>query len=273
MLKTYKHGPVTLFFMGRAPLGFLLYPVYSFLVGDMLIDTGTNRAQKQFLAALKGMQIAKIVNTHHHEDHTGNNRSAQDLFGIPIYAHQSTLPFLDDPGLIDLRLYQRIVWDWPAPSKGTPIGSVIESGEYRFEVIPSPGHCEDHICLYERRKQWLFSGDLYCGASFAYLRRDENFLMILNTLKNLSMLEINTLFCSLKGAVNNGRDALIRKINNMELLRDKVMGLHGRGLPPERIRREVLGKEDSWALITGGHYSKQNTIDSILTGKRPDKIQ
>ena len=54
MLQIKNYGPVTLFYMGRSPLGFLLYPVHAFLVGDMLIDTGTNRVDKQFLSALTG---------------------------------------------------------------------------------------------------------------------------------------------------------------------------------------------------------------------------
>ena len=57
MLKISEQESVTLFYMGRSPLGFLLYPVYAFLVGDTLIDTGTNRADKEFLAALKGRKI------------------------------------------------------------------------------------------------------------------------------------------------------------------------------------------------------------------------
>lgn len=121
MLEIKETPSVNLFCMGWSPLGFLLYPVYAFLVGDTLIDTGTNRVDKEFLSALKGRAITKIVNTHHHEDHIGNNGDIQKLFGIPIYAHSSALPYLENPRLNDLRLYQRIVWDWPKKSKGTVI--------------------------------------------------------------------------------------------------------------------------------------------------------
>ena len=88
----------------------------------------------------------------------------------------------------NLRFYQRIVWDWPKRSKGTAIGSTIDAGNYRFEVIHSPGHTDDHICLYEPDKKWLFTGDLFCGTTFIYLRQDENYLQILETLKKLSRL-------------------------------------------------------------------------------------
>ena len=273
MLKVNEQESVTLFYMGRSPLGFLLYPVYAFLVGDMLIDTGTNRADKEFLAALKGRTIAKIVNTHHHEDHIGNNADIQEQIGIPIYAHQSALPYLENPRLNNLRLYQLIVWDWPKGSKGTVIGPNIESGNYHFEIINAPGHTDDHICLYEPDEKWLFTGDLFCGTTFIYLRQDENYLQILETLKKLSQLEIKIVFCNLKGAVENGRDVLLKKIARMEKLRDDVLELRDKRLSPQSIKLKVLGKEDAWNLITGGHYSKQNTIDSILSGKRPDETK
>jgi glyoxylase-like metal-dependent hydrolase (beta-lactamase superfamily II) len=258
--------------MGRSPFGFLLYPVHAFLVGDTLIDTGTNRVDKYFLSALKGRTIAKIVNTHHHEDHVGNNGDIQKLFSIPIYAHQLALPYLENPRLIDLRLYQRVVWAWPKKSKGTAIGATIATGNHHFEVINSPGHTDDHICLYEPDKKWLFTGDLFCGTTFIYLRQDENYLQILDTIKKLSQLKIETIFCNLKGVVKNGKEALLKKIEKMERLRDNVLKLRDKGFQPKVIRQKVLGKEDAWNLITGGHYSKQNTIDSIFHGKRPDRI-
>ena len=256
--------------MGRSPLGILLYPVYAFLVGDVLIDTGTNRAGKEFLEVLKDRKITGIINTHHHEDHIGNNADVQQQFGINIYAHPLTLPYLENPRLNDLRLYQRIVWDWPKPSKGEAIGASVQAGHYHLEVIHTPGHAEDHICLYEPDKKWLFTGDLFCGATFVYLRQDENYLQILESLKKLSDLEIETIFCNLKGVVKNGQGALIKKISKMERLRDDVFSLQDKGLSPQSIRQKVLGREDAWNVITGGHYSKQNTIDSILSGKRPD---
>ena len=273
MLNVKEAYSVTLFYMGRSPLGFLLYPVYAFLVGDTLIDTGTNRADKPFLSALTGRKITKIVNTHHHEDHIGNNADIQEMFQIPIYAHCSTLPYLENPRLNKLRLYQRVVWDWPRASKGTAISSTIDAGNYHFEIINAPGHTDDHICLYEPDEKWLFTGDLFCGTTFIYLRQDENYLQILETLKKLSQLEIKIIFCNLKGAVENGKDALLKKIARMEKLRDNVLLLRDKGLSPQSIKLKVLGKEDAWNLITGGHYSKQNTVDSIFYGKRPDRIK
>ena len=273
MLRVSRQGSITLFCMGRSVLGFLLYPVYAFLVDDTLIDTGTNRAEEAFLSALKGRTIRQIINTHHHEDHTGNNAEIQKRFGVPIYVHQRALAYLENPRLMDLRFYQRVVWDWPQRSRGTAIGSYIEAGSYRLEVLHAPGHTGDHICLYEPDQKWLFTGDLFCGTNFLYLRRDENYLQILDSLKKISTLDVETLFCNLKGAVSNGKEALLKKIARMEQLRDEILALNEKGLPPDKIRQKVLGNEGAMGFVTRGHYSKQNTVDSILSGTRPECIK
>lgn len=272
MLKITPHGPVTQFLMGRSPMGFLLYPVNAYLAGDTLIDTGTNRAARPFLAALEGRKIGRVVNTHHHEDHIGNNRAVAERFGAAIYAHPAALPYLENPRLNRLRLYQRVVWQWPEPCTAQPLGDTVDAGEFRFNVIPSPGHTDDHVCLHEPDRRWLFTGDLFCGTSFIYLRRDEDYLVVLDTLKKLAGLDFDTIFCSLKGAVADGKEALRRKIARMEELRDRVLALHREGLPVARIRDHVLGHDGSWNFITGGHYSKWNAVASIVHGTRPDRI-
>ncbi len=264
MLKVIYAKDILLFYMGRAPFGFLLYPVYAFLVGDTLIDTGTTHVAKEFISAIKGNEIKQIVNTHHHEDHIGNNALLQEMFGVPIYAHPLALPYLENPVSINLRPYQKIIWGLPRPSKGLAIGDRVDTGTYKFEIIHTPGHCNDHICLYERKKRWLFTGDLFCGTNFIYLRKDEDYLQILQSLKKLSELEIETIFCSLKGIVTNGKEALLRKISRMENIMETVLRMKDKGISPSEIRDKVLGREDLRWIVTGGHYSKQNTVDNIL---------
>ncbi len=38
-------------------------------------------------------------------------------------------------------------------------GDVVEVGRYRLECVGTPGHTPGHICLYDREKRVLFSGD------------------------------------------------------------------------------------------------------------------
>jgi len=264
MLKTKQSGEVTSYCMGRSIGSFVPYAVHAFLIGDTLIDTGTIHAQREFSQALEGKPITTIINTHHHEDHIGNNHFFQSRFNTAIYAPYDALSFLEHPHDIGLHLYQRFVWDWPEPSQGEPIGESITCAGHTFEVILTPGHCPDHICLYEPERKWLFTGDIFCGKIVRYLRADEDFHTILSSLKKLAELDFSILFCCLKGAVEDGKTALLDKIGYMENLMGTVMDLHARGLSPRTIRKKLLGKEDAMFYMTGGHFSKQHVIDSIL---------
>jgi hypothetical protein len=62
-------------------------------------------------------------------------------------------------------------------------------------------------------------------------------------------LDIRTIYCGLRGVVEIG---------------GKALPLHQKGVSPKEIRRRLLGFEHKMYTITGGHFSKQNAIDSIL---------
>jgi len=268
MFQVKQNGPVTVFRMGRHVAKTILYPVHAFLVDETLIDSGARHVQESFSAEMKKRRIATLINTHHHEDHIGNNRLLRDRFSVTISAHPKALPYLENPMKLKLHPYQRWIWGRPEPSKGDPVGPSLDTGHFRLDVVPTPGHCADHICLHEVSQGWLFTGDLFCGRGFKYLRADEDYSAILDSLRRLSALEFDTLFCSLLGVVKNGKAALRRKIEVMEELKARTLKLYRQGRSPRNIRQNLLGREGGMRWVTGGHYAKQNTIDSILSDVR-----
>lgn len=265
MIKVRTFGEVTDFRMGRTMGPIVPYAVHAFLVGDTLIDTGTAYARGEFLDALKGSRISAIVNTHHHEDHTGNNLAVRDAFGASIHAHEKALPFLADPEAIGLKAYQHIVWGLPEKSEGRALGSNVTIAGRTFDVIHTPGHSPDHVCLFDPETGRLFSGDLFCGRIVRYLRRDEDFFQILSSLKRLEALDVTTVFCSLKGVVEDGKEALKAKIGFMERLAADVIELNRAGYSGHRIRKKILGREDMMYYLSTAHFSKEHVIESILS--------
>jgi glyoxylase-like metal-dependent hydrolase (beta-lactamase superfamily II) len=267
MLKIRKFGPVEIFKMGKNIGPVVPYTVHSFLLDNTLIDTGTIGAGKEFIAALKTKKIERIINTHFHEDHTGNNAEIGKMFNAAIYADAESIPYIADPEKIRLKFYQKIVWEYPEPSAAEPIDDKITSGKYTFDVIPVKGHSAGHICLYEPENGWLFTGDMFCGVKNIYLRQDENFNQLLSSLEKLSGLKINTIFCALKGVVENGKNALDAKISFMRGLKKNTFELYDSGHSPSEIRKKLLGYEDRMYYLTSGHFSKQKLIISILENK------
>ena len=272
MVHVKQYGPVAVYRMGRSIGRLVLYSVHAFMIGDAMIDTGPRCVRDEFRAALNGTTIRVAVNTHHHEDHTGNNGLLQRERGARIYAPPGALPYLANPRLLRLRPYQRVVWGRPDPSNGEPVPAVVTMGRHALNAIHAPGHSHHHICLHEPREGWLFTGDLFCGRIFKYLRLDENYSLILSTLKILSELECKTIFCSLKGVVEGGGDALRSKIRFMEDLRGRVLDLHERGASPRAITRRLLGGEGFMTTVTGGHYSKLNSVLSIIHNTEPEAL-
>lgn len=73
-------------------------------------------------------------------------------------------------------------------------GEVIEAGRYRFQVISTPGHSLDHICLYEAERGWLFTGDLLVGGRDRALREGYDFWGIIASLKRIAAWPAQRLF-------------------------------------------------------------------------------
>jgi glyoxylase-like metal-dependent hydrolase (beta-lactamase superfamily II) len=87
----------------------------------------------------QGLRIAFIINTHGHSDHINGNARASTLTGAPIAAHPASpaapaVPLSDDQ---ELRV-----------------------GGLTLRIFHTPGHCDDHLVVYEPTFQLLVTGDL-----------------------------------------------------------------------------------------------------------------
>ncbi len=264
MLQQTQAGPITIFAMGRGFMGKFIFPVYCYLIDDLLIDTGAKVAQRAFRNAIDELQVALIVNTHSHEDHIGNNAMVSHFKGAKILVHAQAIPILSNPKLLRLRRYQRFAWRSPAPSQGMLIPPEIRVGSHTFKVIETPGHSPDHICLHEPQEGWLFSGDLHVAEKTLVYQPNDNFHQILASLKKLLPLNIKEIYDAHRGLISNGMDALKEKIAYMEEMQRKIEALHAQNVPLWEIVFRTLGKEDFFATLTRRHMSKLNGVKSIL---------
>jgi glyoxylase-like metal-dependent hydrolase (beta-lactamase superfamily II) len=262
-----KEGPVTSIKMTSRFLGLPLFKVHAFCVDGLLVDTGFVRGRNRFLRLFDTLRPEIVVNTHYHEDHTGNNFEIREKFGVLPLAHPKTSSYLKAPSRW-VPLYRRVLWGCPDPSETGELDSTIQTRQYYFSVIPTPGHSDDHICLYEPNERWLFSGDLYIKTQVKYLREDEDVYAILNSLKRVASLRPKKIFCAFSGPIDNPEEALQEKIEYLESLRNRVEEGVKQGLPFREMQRKLLGRVDRYRLITGGQISKKNLIQAFLKRKR-----
>ncbi len=265
-IRLKQEGPVISIRMTRRFLGISLYRVHAYFVDGLLIDTGFINGRDRFLKLCDTLHPDTVVNTHHHEDHTGNNFWITKRYGLLPLAHPKTSFYTKTP-FQWIPFYRRILWGTPLPSETRDVDSEIRTPKFRFLIIPTPGHADDHICLYEPNEGWLFSGDLFISEKVRYSREEEDVYSILNSLKKVVDLKPKKMFCAFSGIVDKPEEALHHKIDYLESLQNKVEEGVRKGLSVQEIQRKILGKGDKFCLITAGQMCKKNLINAFLKSK------
>ncbi len=266
-IKQEQWGPVRSIHMTSRILSVPVFKVHAFYVDGLLIDTGFARCRRGFLKTcdlLPGMD--RVVNTHHYEDHTGNNFWVTRRYGIVPMGHPKTTSYMESPSKW-IKFYRQMVWGTPPPSPMMKIDSEVETNHYRFLVIPTPGHSEDHLCLYEPDEGWLFSGDLFLDEEVRYTREDEDIHELLASLKRVAALEPRKMFCSFSGMVEQPKEALQKKIDFLERIREGAEEGVRQGLSLQEIQKRLLGSGDRFHFITVGQISKKHTIQAFIKRK------
>jgi ribonuclease/clavin/mitogillin len=264
MLQVTSHGSITAIRLAKTVLRRPLYTVTAFLVDGLLIDSGPPHTAGEMASWCRGQSIAHVVNTHHHEDHSGGDARLHGELGLPVSASPLTAALLADFPAI--QLYRRIVWGRPENLVVRPLGDRLETDHHTFEVIPTPGHCPDHVCLWEPHQGWLFSGDLYIHERVRYLRGDEDLDTLIDSLRQALALRPRLLICAHAGLVADACGALKRKIAYWAGLQEKARALAAAGFVPRQITDRLLGKEGRITHVSGGHISQINLIRALLAG-------
>jgi glyoxylase-like metal-dependent hydrolase (beta-lactamase superfamily II) len=270
VLKVTPYAEVTRFDLARTLGGRGRYWTTAYLVDGWLVDSGCAFTAPELARALAETPLAGIVNTHTHEDHIGaNGRLQRERPGLEIRAHPLALPVLADPRRRQpLHPYRRVMWGWPEPSRARPIcdGEQIETGHHRLQVVHTPGHSPDHICLYEPERGWLFTGDLFVGGRDRALREGYDIGAIIASLKKVAARPARRLFAGAARVRDNPAEEITAKIAHLEELGERVLALHRRGASEAEIVRALLGGPMFIELITLGHFSRRWLVRSYLGG-------
>ena len=145
MLTTTQYGQVTQIRLSRYadnPGGI----VSAYLVDSLLVDSGLAYTVEELVDFLKDKPVKTVVNTHHHEDHIAANGLLKERYGVELLAHPLAVNKINQPA--KLYPYQEEVWGYPIPSQVNAIGDTVATANFRFDVIYTPGHDRDHICLF-----------------------------------------------------------------------------------------------------------------------------
>jgi glyoxylase-like metal-dependent hydrolase (beta-lactamase superfamily II) len=106
-----------------------------------VIDPGAEVERIQAVLAEGGWQLAAIVQTHGHRDHTAGTAGLRAATGVPVLAHADDAPLF---AAENLREYGGEPF---VPDGWLRDGETIALGATEFAVIHTPGHTPGHITL------------------------------------------------------------------------------------------------------------------------------
>jgi len=160
--------------------------------GHIMVDSGWDSQESLWAlqegvkgANLKLRDITKVIITHIHPDHYGLSSKIKQICGAQVAIHridagfilprykdfadlvkrteellrQNGVPNNELPQLKEASLWMNKYVSPVAPEIMLEDGNTISNDSFEFEVLWTPGHSPGHICLYERDKRFILTGD------------------------------------------------------------------------------------------------------------------
>ncbi|MBI5061149.1 MAG: MBL fold metallo-hydrolase [Candidatus Aenigmarchaeota archaeon] len=164
-----------------------------YLIEDLLIDTGTGLSFAEMKKSVPdASKIKTIVNTHHHFDHSGGDNKFRDWTKAEIAVHASDKDALENGETLAemFNTLARVI----TVDRVLADGDILKTSNFTFRVVLTPGHTPGSICLYDKNKKVLISGDtLFSDAIGRTDLPGGNSDEMKNSLQKLSKLDINYL--------------------------------------------------------------------------------
>jgi glyoxylase-like metal-dependent hydrolase (beta-lactamase superfamily II)/predicted DCC family thiol-disulfide oxidoreductase YuxK len=262
------------------------------LYDGVAIDPGSPKMRRSLARHLRRVKqkITRVVATHAHEEHVGNLNWLSDSTGALIYVSEMTARFLTP--------FKKLPWVRAAiigqpPNLKRPyhlLGETVETESGYLQVIPTPGHCDDHIVLYDPKEKVLLAGDAFMGSYFATPNPDVDSRKWLVSLERLMELDIEILveghghihtlradIPDFSGVVirEDPKVAIAQKLNYLRWLREQIEAGFQEGLPVRVIEASCFpwGRRTSWEscatdecirLLSLGHFSRTELVRSFV---------
>tara|TARA_B100001142_G_scaffold242292_1_gene241344 strand:+ start:1201 stop:1920 length:720 start_codon:yes stop_codon:yes gene_type:complete len=177
---------------------------YSYLIIDeekniaCVVDPGESKPIIKYLEDNK-IDLKFILNTHHHYDHVGGNKSLKEKYGASVLGFKGDKNRIPE---IDILLSDQEVWRYE---------------NFETKIIHIPGHTLGHISFYFYKEKFIFTGDtlfsLGCGRLF-----EGTHSQMYDSLKKLKELPHDTkIFCGHEYTLNNSKFCLANDQNNQNL--------------------------------------------------------
>jgi glyoxylase-like metal-dependent hydrolase (beta-lactamase superfamily II)/predicted DCC family thiol-disulfide oxidoreductase YuxK len=262
------------------------------LYDGVAVDPGSPKMRKSLERHLRQLRphITKVIATHAHEEHVGNLNWLSELTGAPVYVSEMTARFLTP--------FKKLPWVRATiigqpPNLAEPyrvLADTVDTESGQLKVIATPGHCDDHIVLYDPKEKLLLAGDAFMGSYFATPNPDVDSHKWLVSLESLMELDIEILveghghihtlradIPDFPGVVfrEDPKIAISQKLDYMRWLREQIEAGFRERLPVRVIEASCFpwGRRTSWEscatdecirLLSLGHFSRTELVRSFV---------
>jgi len=170
------------------------------------------------------------------------------------------------------------------------LGETVDTESGRLQVIATPGHCDDHVVLYDPKEKVLLAGDAFMGSYFATPNPDVDSRKWFVSLERLMKLDVEILveghghihtlradIPDFPGVVirQDPKVAISQKLDYLRWLREQIEVGFQEQLPVRVIEASCFpwGKRSSWEscatdecirLLSLGHFSRTELVRSFV---------
>jgi len=126
----------------------------------ILVDAGMIAAPtlRNIKKLIDPQKIEMIVLTHCHHDHSGAAPELKAATGARLLLSEKEVGAVGDDLASVAYLFGQQAPQYEV-DQTLKEGMVLDIGEWKLEVMETPGHSQGSLCLYEPRAKVLFSGD------------------------------------------------------------------------------------------------------------------
>jgi glyoxylase-like metal-dependent hydrolase (beta-lactamase superfamily II)/predicted DCC family thiol-disulfide oxidoreductase YuxK len=258
----------------------------------IVVDPGSPKMRRSLAGHLATARprIDAIVATHAHEEHVGNLNWLAERAQAPVFVSEATADLL--------RPFKKLPWVrrtiiGQPPSLEPPfrlLGETLSTASGELRVLATPGHCDDHVVLYDPAEKLLLAGDAFMGSYFATPNPDVDSRKWVATLERLLELDVEILVeghghihtlradvPDIAGVVirHDPREAIAEKLTYMRWLRRQIETGLREGLPLRAIEATCFpwSRRSSWEscandecirLLSLGHFSRTELVRSFV---------
>lgn len=105
-----------------------------------------------------------VLLTHGHVDHVLGVKHLRESYGLPVWAHKDTFPFLRD-AVEHARVYGLDIDAPGEPDRLLEEDEVLAFGGEDIRCILAPGHADGSLCFHIRGEKLLLAGDVLFNGS------------------------------------------------------------------------------------------------------------